>query len=94
MIMIASLVLVPYLLAAMFSVKLIITDKKIYFYELIKGLLSVTYAIWMIYAGGLKYLAISTLMYLIGIALFYKARKEDKRKCLRTSLKLHYVQLL
>ena len=30
--------------------------------------------------GGLKYLAISTLMYLIGIALFYKARKEDKRK--------------
>jgi arginine:ornithine antiporter/lysine permease len=81
MIMIAtSLVLVPYLLAAMFSVKLIITDKKIYVYELIKGSLSVTYAIWMIYAGGLKYLAISTLMYLIGIGLFYKARKEDNRK--------------
>ena len=81
MIMIAtSLVLVPYLLAAMFAIKLILTDKKIYTYELIKGSLSVTYAVWMIYAGGLKYLAISTLMYLLGIVLFYKARKEDNRK--------------
>jgi arginine:ornithine antiporter/lysine permease len=81
MIMIAtSLVLVPYLLAAMFSVKLIITEKKIYYYELIKGSLSVTYAVWMIYAGGLKYLAISSIMYTIGIAFFYKARKENNRK--------------
>jgi arginine:ornithine antiporter/lysine permease len=64
----------------MFAIKLILTDKKIYTYELIKGSLSVTYAVWMIYAGGLKYLAISTLMYLLGIVLFYKARKEDNRK--------------
>ncbi|TXI91367.1 MAG: amino acid permease [Neisseriales bacterium] len=81
MIMIAtSLVLVPYLLAAMFSVKLILTDKKVHLYELIKGSLAVTYAVWMIYAGGLKYLAISTLMYLLGIVLFYKARRENGRK--------------
>lgn len=81
MIMVAtSLVLVPYLLAAMFSVKLIITEKKIHYYELIKGALSVTYAIWMIYAGGLKYLAISSLMYFVGIFFFAKARREDKRK--------------
>ncbi|AUR53088.1 basic amino acid/polyamine antiporter [Aquella oligotrophica] len=81
MIMIAtSLVLVPYLLAAMFSVKLILTDKKVHYYELIKGSLAVLYAVWMIYAGGLKYLAISTLMYLIGIFLFYKARREDGRR--------------
>lgn len=81
MIMIAtSLVLVPYLLAAMFSVKLIIQEKKIYYYELIKGSLAVIYSIWMIYAGGLKYLAISTMMYALGIAFFYKARQEEKRK--------------
>lgn len=81
MIMIAtSLVLVPYLLAAMFSVKLIIQEKKIYYYELIKGSLSVTYAIWMIYAGGIKYLAISTLMYVLGLPFFFKARKEESRK--------------
>lgn len=81
MIMIAtSLVLVPYLLAAMFSVKLIIQEKKIYYYELIKGSLAVIYSIWMIYAGGLKYLAISTMMYALGIAFFYKARQEENRK--------------
>ncbi len=81
MIMVAtSLVLVPYLLAAMYSVKLIITDKKIHWYELIKGGLSVTYAVWMIYAGGMKYLAISSLMYVAGILFFAKARREDKRK--------------
>ena len=81
MIMVAtSLVLVPYLLAAMFSVKLIITDKKVHYYELIRGGLSVTYAVWMIYAGGMKYLAISSLMYFVGIFVFYKARREDGRK--------------
>jgi arginine:ornithine antiporter/lysine permease len=81
MIMVAtSLVLVPYLLAAMFSVKLIIMEKKIYYYELIKGALAVTYAVWMIYAGGMKYLAISSLMYFVGIFVFYKARREDGRK--------------
>lgn len=81
MIMVAtSLVLVPYLLAAMFAVKLIITEKKIHYYELVKGSLSVTYAIWMIYAGGLKYLAISSLMYFVGIFVFAKARREDGRK--------------
>lgn len=81
MIMIAtSLVLVPYLLAAMFSVKLIIQEKKIYYYELVKGSLSVTYAVWMIYAGGIKYLAISSLMYVLGMPLFFKARGENSRK--------------
>ncbi len=81
MIMVAtSLVLVPYLLAAMFSVKLIITERKVHYYELIKGMLSVVYAVWMIYAGGLKYLAISSLMYFVGIFVFAKARREDKRK--------------
>jgi arginine:ornithine antiporter/lysine permease len=64
----------------MFSVKLIIQEKKIYYYELVKGSLSVTYAVWMIYAGGIKYLAISSLMYVLGMPLFFKARGENSRK--------------
>jgi arginine:ornithine antiporter/lysine permease len=75
-----SLVLVPYLLAAMFAFKLIITDKKIHYYELIKGSLAVAYGIWLIYAGGLKYLAISSIMYFIGIFVFYQARREQGKK--------------
>ena len=77
-----SLVLLPYLLAAMYAFKLIITDKKIYYYELIKGIVAVTYSIWLIYAGGLKYLAISSIMYFIGIFVFYKARHENGQKLL------------
>lgn len=81
MIMIAtSLVLVPYLLTAMFSVKLILTEGKVYKYELFKGTMAVSYGIWMIYAGGLKYLAISTLMYVLGMGFFYKARREESRR--------------
>jgi arginine:ornithine antiporter/lysine permease len=75
-----SLVLVPYLLAAMYAFKLIVTEHKIYWYELIRGALAVIYALWMIYAGGLKYLAISSIMYFVGIFFFAKARREDKRK--------------
>ena len=75
-----SLVLVPYLLAALFAFKLIITEKKVYYYELIKGSLAVAYAIWLIYAGGLKYLAISSIMYFVGIFIFGKARHEQGKK--------------
>lgn len=75
-----SLVLVPYLLAALYAFKLVLIDKKIYVYEFIRGALAVTYSLWMIYAGGLKYLALSTMMYFVGIVVFYYARREDKRK--------------
>ena len=77
-----SLVLIPYLLTAMYAFKLIITNKKMYYYELIKGIVAVTYSIWLIYAGGLKYLAISSIMYFIGILVFYKARRENGQKLL------------
>ena len=81
MIMMAtSLILIPYLLAALFAMRLIVTEGKIHRYELIKGSLAVLYAVWMIYAGGLKYLAISSLMYVGGIPLFYIARRETKRR--------------
>ncbi|MBP9742605.1 MAG: amino acid permease [Burkholderiales bacterium] len=83
-----SLVLVPYLLAALFAFKLIITDRKIYYYELIKGVLAVAYAIWLIYAGGLKYLTISSIMYLIGIGVFYRARYEQKQRLITNKFEL------
>lgn len=83
-----SLVLVPYLLAALFAFKLIITDKKIHYYELIKGVLAVCYAIWLVYAGGLKFLAISSIMYSVGILVFYKARREQGQKLISNKFEL------
>jgi arginine:ornithine antiporter / lysine permease len=74
-----SLILVPYLLAALFAFKLIIKDKKIDVLAFIKGILAVLYGVWLIYAGGLKYLAFSTLLYSVGIIFFALARREDKK---------------
>lgn len=95
MIMVAtSLVLVPYLLAAMYAIKLIVTEKKFNYYELIKGSVAVTYSIWMIYAGGLKYLAISTLMYCVGILVFAKARRENNRKLFENKFEIAMCSLI
>lgn len=95
MIMLAtSLVLVPYLFAAMYAFKLIITQRKIYYYELIKGSLAVIYALWMIYAGGLKYLALSTLLYFVGIFVFAQARYEARRRLFDTRLEMFMAGLV
>ncbi|MCE2706368.1 MAG: basic amino acid/polyamine antiporter [Proteobacteria bacterium] len=71
-----SLILVPYLLAAVFAFRLIIEERKVDVLAFIKGTLAVLYGIWLIYAGGLKYLAFSTLLYSVGIIFFALARKE------------------
>jgi len=73
-----SLILVPYLLSALFAFKLFITDKKVEFIILLKGVLAVIYAIWLIYAGGLKYLAFASILYLAGMLFYVMARLEEK----------------
>jgi arginine:ornithine antiporter/lysine permease len=35
------------------------------------------YAVWLLYAGGLKYLLLSALLYAPGVILFAKARHEQ-----------------
>ncbi len=83
-----SLILIPYLLAALYAFKLIIVEKKVFYYELIKGTLSIIYAVWLIYAGGLKYLAISSLMYFVGAFIFAKARREQHSKIFANKVEL------
>jgi len=72
-----SLILVPYLLSAMFAFKLVISEKKIDVFSLLKGIVAVIYGFWLIYAGGLKYLMFSTLLYTLGIIFYSIARKEQ-----------------
>lgn len=75
-----SLILVPYFLSALFAFKLIISDKKYDVVSLLKGALAVIYGVWLIYAGGLKYLAFSSILYAIGSILFIIARKEQNKQ--------------
>ncbi|UVE17574.1 arginine-ornithine antiporter [Pseudomonas sp. LS44] len=77
-----SMILVPYLWSAAYAVLLPLrgesyeTDARDRTKDLIIGGIALIYAVWLIYAGGLKYLLLSALLYAPGIILFAKAKRE------------------
>jgi arginine:ornithine antiporter/lysine permease len=79
-----SLILLPYLWSAAYQVLLAVRGET---YEsghgrvkdLIVGGLALTYAVWLVYAGGWEYVLVAGLFYLVGTAFFVWARKESKQ---------------
>jgi len=78
-----SMILVPYLWSAAYGFLLAVRGET---YEnalaerkkdLIIGSIALIYAIWLLYAGGLKYLLLSALLYAPGAILFAKAKRES-----------------
>ncbi|KJK03824.1 MULTISPECIES: arginine-ornithine antiporter [Pseudomonas] len=79
----SSMILVPYLWSAAYAVLLAVRGES---YEghpgarrkdlLIAGI-ALVYAIWLLYAGGLKYLLLSALLYAPGVILFARAKHEQ-----------------
>ncbi|MDY7559143.1 arginine-ornithine antiporter [Pseudomonas sp. 10B1] len=77
-----SMILIPYLWSAAYAVllavrgetyeKAIAERKK----DLFIGAVALIYAVWLIYAGGVKYLLLSALLYAPGVILFAKAKRE------------------
>jgi arginine:ornithine antiporter / lysine permease len=81
----SSLSLVPYLLVSAYGLKLAVTgetfdgnpsDRR---NVLIFTLVATLYSLLMLYAGGLKYLLLSALIYAPGSLLFFLARREQGR---------------
>lgn len=77
-----SMILVPYLWSAAYAVLLAVRSET---YEqalaerkkdLVIGGIALLYAIWLLYAGGVKYLLLSALLYAPGAILFAKAKRE------------------
>ncbi|MEE3632949.1 arginine-ornithine antiporter [Pseudomonas sp. AL 58] len=77
-----SMILVPYLWSAAYAVLLAVRNET---YEqalaerkkdLFIGGIALIYAIWLLYAGGVKYLLLSALLYAPGVILFAKAKRE------------------
>ncbi|WP_460043684.1 arginine-ornithine antiporter [Pseudomonas sp. S2_H01] len=77
-----SMILVPYLWSAAYALLLAVRGES---YEnavaerskdVVIGAVALTYAIWLIYAGGVKYLLLSALLYAPGVILFAKAKLE------------------
>lgn len=78
----SSLTLVPYLLVAAYAVKLArsgetcedgVGRRK----DLLIAVLATAYAVLMVFAGGLKYLLLSALLYAPGVILFARAKQEQ-----------------
>ncbi|MFP3517239.1 arginine-ornithine antiporter [Pseudomonas sp. SIMBA_077] len=78
-----SMILIPYFWSAAYGLLLAVRGET---YEnalaerkkdLIIGSIALVYAIWLIYAGGLKYLLLSALLYAPGAILFAKAKRES-----------------
>ncbi|MBK5439363.1 arginine-ornithine antiporter [Pseudomonas sp. TH32] len=77
-----SMILVPYLWSAAYALLLAVrgetyenalADRK---KDLFIGAIALIYAVWLLYAGGTKYLLLSALLYAPGAILFAKAKHE------------------
>ena len=77
-----SMILVPYLWSAAYALLLAVrgetyenapTERR---KDLIIGAIALIYAVWLLYAGGTKYLLLSALLYAPGAILFAKAKHE------------------
>jgi arginine:ornithine antiporter/lysine permease len=78
-----SLILLPYLWSAGYQVLLAARGET---YEhggprsrdLVVGGLGLVYACWLVYAGGLEYLLVAALFYLVGTVFYVWARRESR----------------
>lgn len=75
--MTSSMILVPYLLVAAFGVKTDLRRHASRIRHSFVSLLALVYTVGLIYAAGLKYLLLTTLIYMPGTILFFIARNEQ-----------------
>ncbi|MGX1173412.1 arginine-ornithine antiporter [Pseudomonas sp. R151218B TE3479] len=77
-----SMILVPYLWSAAYAVLLAVRGETYEGFaaerrkDLAIGAIALIYAVWLLYAGGIKYLLLSALLYAPGAILFAKAKRE------------------
>ncbi len=78
-----SMILIPYVLSALFLAKLAYKNRKhntghekIKTKALLVGITASIYGFWLLYAAGFKYILLSTILYAIGIIAYRLAWKE------------------
>jgi arginine:ornithine antiporter/lysine permease len=95
-----SMILVPYLWSAAYALLLAVRGET---YEndggdrakdLLIGTIAVIYAVWLVYAGGTKYLLLSALLYAPGVILFAKAKRELNKPVFTNIEKLIFVVVI
>jgi arginine:ornithine antiporter / lysine permease len=62
--------------------------------DLVISAISVLYAVWLIYAGGLKYVLLSALLYAPGVLLFARAKREAGQPVFTNVEKLIFIAVV
>jgi arginine:ornithine antiporter/lysine permease len=95
-----SMILVPYLWSAGYAFLLAVrgetyqNDAGQRLRDLLIGGIALIYAIWLLYAGGTKYLLLSALLYAPGVILFAKAKRECGQPVFSTVEKLIFAAVV
>ncbi|CAI8833465.1 Arginine/ornithine antiporter [Pseudomonas sp. IT-P253] len=95
-----SMILVPYLWSACYALLLAVrgesyeNDARERSKDLLIGAISVIYAVWLVYAGGTKYLLLSALLYAPGVILFAKAKREVNKPVFTNVEKLIFAAVI
>lgn len=75
----SSMCLIPYFLCAAFALKETLKGHATKGLMVAFSLISVVYSVWLIYAGGLKFLFLSMILYAPGLLFYIKASKEKRQ---------------
>ncbi|WLH34420.1 arginine-ornithine antiporter [Pseudomonas sp. FP2196] len=95
-----SMILVPYLWSAAYALLLAVRGETYEGFaaerrkDLIIGGIALIYAVWLLYAGGIKYLLLSALLYAPGAILFAKAKLELKQAVFTNVEKLIFAAVV
>jgi arginine:ornithine antiporter/lysine permease len=95
-----SMILVPYLWSAAYALLLAVRGESYEGFaaerrkDLIIGGIALIYAVWLLYAGGVKYLLLSALLYAPGAILFAKAKLELKQPIFTNVEKLIFAAVV
>ena len=96
----SSMILIPYLGSAAYTIRLAISgetysqSEKKRTKEFIIATLAAIYALWLLYAGGIKYLLLSALLYVPGAILFAKAKREAGKTIFKPIEKCIFVIMM
>lgn len=73
-------ILIPYLLSSLFAFNTSVKSVGLLTKKTIITIIASLYSMWLVYAAGIVYLLLSTVVYVTGLAFFIYARKEAQER--------------
>lgn len=96
----SAMTLIPYFFVAAYGLKLVLTretygtNTKGYYRNFVISLLATFYALLMIFAGGMKFLLLSAIIYAPGTILYIMAKREQKQRIFTAAERMIFFVIL